>query len=77
LPVFFGGVRTGLSLATTGAVVAEFVAGRQGLGALITIARGLFDTPLIFVSLIMLASITLLLYVVASLLERVLVQWEP
>jgi NitT/TauT family transport system permease protein len=77
LPVFFGGVRTGLSLATTGAVVAEFVAGRQGLGALITIARGLFDTPLIFVSLIMLAGITLLLSVVASLLERVLVQWEP
>jgi NitT/TauT family transport system permease protein len=77
LPIFFSGVRTGLSLATTGAVVAEFVAGREGLGALITIARGLFDTPLIFVALIMLAGITLCLYVLASLLERVLVRWEP
>jgi NitT/TauT family transport system permease protein len=76
LPVFFGGVRMGLSLATTGAVVAEFVAGREGLGALITIARGLFDTPLIFVALIMLAGITLSLYVLASLLERVLITWE-
>ncbi len=76
LPVFFSGIRTGLSLATTGAVVAEFVAGRHGLGALITIARGLFDTPLIFVALIILAAITLGLYLLASLLERVLVQWE-
>lgn len=76
LPVFFVGVRTGLALATTGAVVAEFVAGRSGLGALITIARGLFDTPLIFVVLIILAGITLGLYVLASLLERALVKWE-
>lgn len=76
LPVFFGGVRTGLALATTGAVVGEFVAGREGLGALINIARGLFDTPLIFVALITLAGITLTFYVLASLLERALVRWE-
>lgn len=76
LPVLFGGVRTGLALATTGAVVGEFVAGREGLGALINIARGLFDTPLIFVSLITLAAITLCLYLIASLLERALVRWE-
>ncbi|MGQ9481836.1 ABC transporter permease [Chloroflexus sp.] len=76
LPVLFGGVRTGLALATTGAVVGEFVAGRVGLGALINIARGLFDTPLIFVALTTLALITLTLYVLAGLLERLLVRWE-
>ena len=41
----FGGVKAGLALATTGAVVGEFIGGRDGLGALINIARGLFDTP--------------------------------
>ncbi|NNJ10451.1 ABC transporter permease [Chloroflexales bacterium ZM16-3] len=76
LPGIFGGVRTGLALATTGAVVGEFVAGRDGLGALINIARGLFDTPLIFVALITLATITLSLYMIATLLERLLVTWE-
>ncbi len=76
LPVFFSGVRTGLSLATTGAVVAEFVAGRAGLGAMITIARGLFDTPLIFVALITLATITLVLYTLATILEHLLVDWQ-
>lgn len=76
LPVLFGGIRTGLALATTGAVVGEFVAGREGLGALINIARGLFDTPLIFVALVTLAGITLSFYLLASLLERALVRWE-
>jgi NitT/TauT family transport system permease protein len=76
LPVLFGGIRTGLALATTGAVVGEFVAGRDGLGALINIARGLFDTPLIFVALLTLAAITLGLYLVANLAERTLVTWE-
>lgn len=76
LPVIFGGIRTGLALATTGAVVSEFVAGRDGLGAMINIARGLFDTPLIFVALLTLAAITLGLYVLATLLERLLVTWE-
>ncbi|HMQ31756.1 MAG TPA: ABC transporter permease [Chloroflexaceae bacterium] len=76
LPVLFGGVRTGLALATTGAVVGEFVAGREGLGAMINIARGLFDTPLIFVALLTLAAITLGLYLVATLVERALVRWE-
>jgi NitT/TauT family transport system permease protein len=76
LPVLFGGVRTGLALATTGAVVGEFVAGREGLGAMINIARGLFDTPLIFVALITLAAITLGLYLLANLAERLLVRWE-
>lgn len=76
LPVIFGGLRTGLALATTGAVVGEFVAGRTGLGALINIARGLFDTPLIFVALLTLAVITLGLYLAATLIERLLVTWE-
>lgn len=77
LPVLFGGIRTGLALATTGAVVGEFVAGRQGLGAMINIARGLFDTPLIFVALLTLAALTLSFYLVATLLEHLLVTWEP
>lgn len=76
LPVAFSGLRAGLALATTGAVVGEFVAGRAGLGALINIARGLFDTPLIFVALVTLAGLTLLFYLGSILLERTLVRWE-
>lgn len=76
LPGIFGGIKTGLALATTGAVVGEFVGGRDGLGALINIARGLFDTPLMFASLVTLAGLTLLFYLATMLLERLLVRWE-
>lgn len=77
LPGIFGGVKAGLALATTGAVVGEFVGGRDGLGALINIARGLFDTPLMFAALLTLAAMTLTFYLVATLLERALVRWDP
>jgi NitT/TauT family transport system permease protein len=76
LPGIFGGVKAGLALATTGAVVGEFVGARDGLGALINISRGLFDTPLMFAALITLAVLTLTFYLIAVLLERALVRWE-
>ncbi|MFL5801649.1 MAG: ABC transporter permease [Roseiflexaceae bacterium] len=76
LPGIFGGTKAGLALATTGAVVGEFVSGRDGLGALINISRGLFDTPLMFVALITLAVMTLTFYLISVLLERALVRWE-
>ena len=76
LPGIFGGVKSGLALATTGAVVGEFVGGRDGLGALINIARGLFDTPLMFVALVTLAAMTLSFYALAVVLERILVHFE-
>src|SRR5262245_48416952 len=75
-PGIFGGIKAGLALATTGAVVGEFVGARDGLGALINISRGLFDTPLMFVALITLAALTLSFYLVAVTLERALVRWE-
>lgn len=76
LPGIFAGVKASLALATTGAVVGEFVGGSTGLGALLNIARGLFDTPLLFAALLNLALLTLGYYLLATLAERLLVRWE-
>ncbi len=62
-PVILSGMRTSMALATTGAVVGEFLGGRDGLGALINIARGLFDTTLVFVSITLLVVITLIFHI--------------
>lgn len=70
LPVMFSGLRTSIVLATTGAVVGEYLGGRDGLGALINIARGLFDTPLVFVAIVWLITITLFLTTLLTLIER-------
>jgi NitT/TauT family transport system permease protein len=75
LPVIFGGLRVGVTLAVIGAVVAEWAsAGSTGLGVLINIAnQGLFDTPLMFVALVTLAAIGLTGYGLVVLAERRLV----
>lgn len=76
LPVLFGGFRVGITLSVVGAVVGEFIGSDQGLGALINIARGLFDTPLMFVALFTLMSIALALYLSIVMLEHVLIRWR-
>jgi NitT/TauT family transport system permease protein len=75
LPVIFGGLRVGVTLAVIGAVVAEWVSASTGLGVLINIAdQGLFDTPLMFVALAALAIIGLAFYGLVVLVERRLIQ---
>jgi NitT/TauT family transport system permease protein len=74
LPVIFGGLRVGVTLAVIGAVVAEWAGAGVGLGVLINIAnQGLFDTPLMFVALAVLAIIGLVFYGLVVLVERRLV----
>jgi len=74
LPVIFGGMRVGVTLAVIGAVVAEWAGASTGLGVLINIAnQGLFDTPLMFVALTTLAVIGLAFHGLVVTVERRLV----
>ena len=74
LPVIFGGLRVGVTLAVIGAVVAEWAGASTGLGVLINIAnQGLFDTPLMFVALATLATIGLAFHGLVVMVERRLV----
>jgi NitT/TauT family transport system permease protein len=76
-PSLLGGLKLGLTLALTGAVVGEFVASDSGLGYLINWSReGSFDTSLLFAALIVLMAISSALYGAVSLLERSLLQWR-
>jgi NitT/TauT family transport system permease protein len=76
MPVIFGGLRVGVTLAVIGAVVAEWASsGDTGVGVLINIAnQGLFDTPLMFVALAVLAIIGLTFHGGVAMLERRLVR---
>ncbi len=76
LPVLFGGLKIGVTLAVIGAVVGEFVGADQGLGFLINQARGLFNTPLVFVAIFSLVTIALILYGLVTLLEAWSLRWR-
>lgn len=69
LPVLLGGLKVSVTLSVIGAVVGEFVGSDRGLGFLINQARGLFNTPLVFVAIFVLVAIALMLYGFVSLLE--------
>ena len=75
LPSIFGGLRVGVTLAVVGAIVGEWAGADHGLGLLVNIARGgLFDTPLLFATLLTIALLGIGLYGLVTLAERRLVR---
>jgi NitT/TauT family transport system permease protein len=67
-------MRVGVTLAVVGAIVAEWAGAERGLGWLVILARGsLFDTPLMFATLVTIAMLGVALYVLVVLVERRLV----
>ncbi len=76
LPVFLGGMRIGATLSVIGAVVGEFVGADRGLGFLINVARGQYDTALVFVAILTLIGMALSLYGAVVLIEKHLLRWQ-
>jgi NitT/TauT family transport system permease protein len=76
LPVFLGGLRIGATLSVIGAVVGEFVGAKSGLGFLINVGRGMYDTALVFVGVFTLILMAMILYGLVALMERRLLRWQ-
>jgi NitT/TauT family transport system permease protein len=74
MPSILGGLRVGVTLAVVGAIVGEWAGAETGLGVLINLARGsLFDTPLMFATLLTIALVGIVLYLAVVVVERRLV----
>ena len=76
LPVFLGGLRIGATLSVIGAVVGEFVGAKSGLGFMVNVGRGVYDTSLVFVAVFTLIACALILYGSVSLIEKHLLMWQ-
>lgn len=76
LPVFLGGLRIGATLSVIGAVVGELVGADSGLGFLINVGRGQYDTALVFVALFTLVVLALMLYGIVILVEGKFLIWQ-
>jgi NitT/TauT family transport system permease protein len=59
-----------------GAVVGEFVGSDRGLGFLINIGRGQYDTALVFVAMFALVFMALGLYGLVVLIEKRFLSWQ-
>lgn len=76
LPVLLGGLRIGATLSVIGAVVGELVGANRGLGFLINVGRGQYDTALVFVGVFTLVILALSLYGIVLWLEKHLLRWQ-
>jgi NitT/TauT family transport system permease protein len=76
MPVLLGGLKIGATLSVIGAVVGEFVGADEGLGFLVNVGRGLYDTALVFVAILVLIVLALGLYGLVAGLERRLLIWR-
>jgi NitT/TauT family transport system permease protein len=75
VPYVFAGFHIGIIFAVLGAVVAEFVGSRSGLGYLLLLQKGQFNVPGVFAILVLLMGIGLSLHGVMVALERKLAFW--
>ncbi|UPY38745.1 ABC transporter permease [Sediminicoccus sp. KRV36] len=76
LPALFVGMKVAISFALVGAIVGEFVGGSAGLGHVILIAQGQFDTVRVFAALFVLGVIGTLLYFLVEAAERLALPWH-
>lgn len=76
LPVILGGVRIGATLAVIGAVVGEFAGSDRGLGFMINVGRGQYDTAQVFVAVFTLILMALCLYGAVLLVEARWLSWR-
>ncbi len=76
LPVLMAGLKVGATLSVIGAVVGEMAGADAGLGFMINLADGQYDTARVFVGVFMLIVLALALYGAVSLAERRLLAWR-
>ena len=77
MPPLMAGLRIGSTLAVVGVVVGELVGGNEGLGFLLAFGEGQANTPMVFVSIIMLTAIGSVAYLAVILAERKVLHYVP
>nr|WP_302474440.1 ABC transporter permease [Roseococcus sp. MDT2-1-1] len=76
LPALFVGMKVAISFALVGAIVGEFVGGSAGLGHVILVAQGQFDTVRVFAALAVLGVMGTTLFYVVEAAERIMLPWH-
>jgi putative hydroxymethylpyrimidine transport system permease protein len=77
LPAIFSGARIAATYAAVGAVFGEWAGSSAGLGYLILQAQPELETARIFAAVLVLSALALALYALVTLVERLLVPWQP
>ncbi len=75
MPSIITGLRVNIALAMAGSIVGEFIASDRGLGRMIVYAGTVFDLKLVWVGVVVLSIVSVLMYALVVLLERLLLRF--
>jgi ABC-type nitrate/sulfonate/bicarbonate transport system, permease component len=75
MPQVFVGLKLGMTLALIGTVVAQIARPSGGLGTMILLAQQNANTPLIFAAIVLLTVMSVALFYLVVLAERLLIPW--
>lgn len=76
LPALFASMKVGIVQAVIGAIVAEWMSGKQGLGYILTYASSTYDTPMLLAGIIVTIILGIATYQVISMLEDKFLYWH-
>jgi ABC-type nitrate/sulfonate/bicarbonate transport system permease component len=77
LPAFFSGLKVSATYSVMGAVIAEWLGAKNGLGLMMTLASSSFRTDRVFVAIGLIVLLSLLLFFLISLIEAFTIRWKP
>lgn len=77
MPFIFSGLRVGMSLGLTSAVVGEMIIAQKGLGSVIARESGAFDSEGVLAGVIVVMIVAYATSLVLSRVERRILKWRP
>ncbi len=77
LPYLFTGLRISVVYAVIGAIFGEYVGATSGLGIWMQLSQNSFRTDLVFAAMLLTAIVSLLLFALVGVIERIVVPWAP
>ncbi|MGE4482092.1 ABC transporter permease [Acidocella sp.] len=77
LPAFGAGLRIAAAMAPIGAILGEWAGASEGLGYVMLNANARMQTDLMFAALVLLAAMTILLWVAVDVVLKKLLHWAP
>ena len=76
LPYFFASLKIAITLSFVGTVIAEIVAGNNGIGNVMLIASSNFNVPLVFAALLVVGTMGIGMYAIFAGLEQRFAGWS-
>lgn len=76
LPQFFSGLKVGVTVATIGAVIGEWVGAQKGLGYLMIQSNARLNTDLVFACILWLSAMGLGLWALVGFAEKRIMTWK-